>query len=191
MISANADGIYIHDSSTQASTNTLISGNLLGTYPSGMLARGNTEDGVDVDDAPNTTIGGTVAAARNVIAGLGTVRKSTVAGETGSLIEGNYIGTNAAGTAALANGGAASIQSSSNTIGGTVGGAGNVISGNNAAGIAARRPQRHPVAGNLIGTDASGTAALSQPGDGCRCQTAPATPIGGTTRPATSSRATG
>ena len=55
----------------------------------------------------------------------------------GNVIQGNYIGTNAAGTAALANGVGLLIDSgaSGNTIGGTSAGAGNVISGNSGNGV--------------------------------------------------------
>ena len=47
------------------------------------------------------------------------------------LVEGNLIGTNAAGTAAVANGDyGIEVVASGATIGGTTTGAGNVISGN-------------------------------------------------------------
>ena len=51
-----------------------------------------------------------------------------------------------------------------NTIGGTVAGAGNVISGNGQIGVTLvdSGTSNNIVAGNLIGTDASGTGRHSQ-----------------------------
>ncbi len=56
---------------------------------------------------------------------------------TGNVIQGNYIGTNAPGTAALGNrlSGVSVIQAPTNTIGGTIAAARNVISANEAFGV--------------------------------------------------------
>jgi titin len=80
-------------------------------------------------------------------------------GSDGNLIQGNYIGTDKTGTVALGNN--YGISGGSNeTIGGSVPGAGNVISGNtNGWGIDLSGSQ-NLVAGNLIGTSATGLAAL-------------------------------
>ncbi len=88
-------------------------------------------------------------------------------GGSGNIIQGNKIGTDAAGTAALANGGEG-IRVAGNTdhtkIGGKVvnSGAGNLISGNGGAGIFLTGPGVTDTAiqSNLIGTNAAGTAAL-------------------------------
>jgi len=57
-------------------------------------------------------------------------------GATGNSIEGNFIGTDASGTQDLGNdGNAVSVGSANNTIGGTVSGAGNLISGNVSFGV--------------------------------------------------------
>src|SRR4029077_11771998 len=53
-----------------------------------------------------------------------------------------------------------SSASSSNTFGGTVSGAGNVISGNHQSGIVINSGGGNIIAGNFIGTNAAGTAAL-------------------------------
>ena len=84
------------------------------------------------------------------------------AGSTGTLIEGNRIGTNAAGTAAIANSafGVEIDNGSGTTIGGTIAGAGNLISGNSSFGIFAFSGSGALIAGNLIGTNAAGTAAI-------------------------------
>ncbi len=80
---------------------------------------------------------------------------------TGALIQSNFIGTNAAGTAVHPNGGngtGISITGSSNTIGGA-GALGNVISGNTASGIQISGDS-NSVKGNLIGVNAAGAAAI-------------------------------
>src|SRR5262249_58480874 len=85
---------------------------------------------------------------------------------TGSVIQGNYFGTNASGTAALSgsvNG--ICVLSNGNTIGGTAPGAGNVIATGDADGIfmSGAVPgggSNNTIQGNRIGTNAAGTAAL-------------------------------
>src|SRR5207302_1233878 len=66
-----------------------------------------------------------------------------------------------AGTAAIGNGdGIDLVRANNNTIGGTVAGAGNVISGNSGTGIALADSSSNLIQGNLVGTDAAGTAAV-------------------------------
>ncbi|MCP4420376.1 MAG: PKD domain-containing protein, partial [Chloroflexi bacterium] len=85
------------------------------------------------------------------------------------LVQGNYIGTNAAGTAVIGNGdmGISLRNVSNSTIGGVVNGAGNLISGNNTHGIRLEflGSTGNLIQGNLIGTAADGTTAL---GNGSR-----------------------
>ena len=88
-------------------------------------------------------------------------------GASNNAVLGNFIGTNAAGTAALGNGTGVLIDNgaSNNMIGGTGAGAGNVISGNSSDGIDIGLPSTlssngNFVQGNKIGTNAAGTAAL-------------------------------
>ena len=100
---------------------------------------------------------------------------------TGNLLAGNFIGTDATGTAAIANNVGLEIsQSSDNTVGGTASGAGNVISGNTTDGILIQSGFLNTlVAGNQIGTNASGTAALGN-GVGVYLETTDGNTIGGT-----------
>ncbi len=83
----------------------------------------------------------------------------TVAG--GNTIEGNFIGTNVAGTAKEGNNKGVRIETAGNTIGGATPAARNVISGN-AEGVllSGASAMGNDVKGNLIGTNAAGTAAL-------------------------------
>ena len=78
-----------------------------------------------------------------------------------NVIQGNFIGTNATGTAARPNydGISTLFSSPDNTIGGTAPAARNVISGNRVRGIVLDSPDAI-VAGNFIGTDAAGLAGI-------------------------------
>ncbi len=115
----------------------LIEGNYIGTDITGTLPLGNGGNGIALGDTGGDTIGGTTAAAANVIsanAGDGINTGSFLADNI--LIEGNFIGTDAGGLD-LGNGGhGVYVQDSNNTVGGTAAGAGNVIAYNGKAGVA-------------------------------------------------------
>jgi len=153
-----------------------VRGNYVGTDPTGASvlttpSPNALNGGIGVIyGATNTVIGGTTPEARNVISGSSSYGIELLL-TTGVVIEGNYIGTNATGTAALGNfsDGIRVGITSSVTIGGTSPGAGNVISGNGTghdcchgtgAGIGVTGVDGLSVEGNLIGTDAHGTSAI-------------------------------
>ena len=100
-------------------------------------------------------------------------------------ISGNYIGTNAAGTGAVGNTlqGVQIDAGSANIIGGTVAGAGNVISGNLDNGILITNGGvNNYVQGNIVGLDASGNSVLANAQEGIEVAGgASGTWIGGTT----------
>ena len=150
---------------TGAATGNLVAGNEIGTNAAGTAAVPNAIYGIYITSALNNTIGGTAAAAANVISGNFSDGININDG-SGNLVEGNKIGTSAAGTAKLANvGNGITINSggANNTIGGTAAGASNLISGNAGDGveITGAGSTGNVVAGNLIGTNAAGTAALT------------------------------
>jgi len=160
-----------------------IQGNFFGTDPSGTVRRANGIS-IDIDASPNNTIGGTTPTARNLISGnisgLGVSIQNP--SSTGNVVAGNFIGTNAAGTAALNNGTGVVIinNASGNTIGGTAAGARNVISGNSTGiSISVASTTGNVVAGNYIGTNPAGTASLGN-STGISLS-APGNTIGGTT----------
>lgn len=138
----------------------VIAGNWIGTDVTGSLANANFE-GVVVENSDNNRIGGATAADRNVISGNG-LDGVRFAGGSGNVVSGNYIGVNAGGDAPLGNGlsgvnieaGAAPI------IGGTTGGAGNVVSGNGLNGVTVAGGSGARVSANFIGTNAAGNAEI-------------------------------
>lgn len=148
-----------------------VEGSFLGTDITGTTASltGNTGLGIGVrvqGEGPYR-IGGELPAERNVLSGMfsGVV---AFAVPNGLRIAGNLIGTNAAGTTAIANRnyGVDIASYRDVTIGGTAPGARNVISGNELTAIqlgAGTAPAAFPnvrVLGNRIGTDWSGTQPI-------------------------------
>ena len=89
VISANlARGVNIDGSS-----GNLVEGNFIGTDVSGTKALGNAFSGVLMSDgADGNVVGGTTAAARNVISANG-YRGVHIFSGSGNLVEGNFIGT--------------------------------------------------------------------------------------------------
>ncbi len=177
------NGIEINNSD-----NNTVAGNYIGTDVAGAADLGNTGSGVQINGGGSTnTIGGTVAADRNVISGNNDNGIEIInSGTTGNIVQGNYIGTDVNGTAAIGNA-AEGVniwdQSTNNTIGGLVAGARNVISGNN-VGIAIEDSGTtgNQVHGNYIGTDVNGTADLGNTGDGVQINlSASSNTIGGNT----------
>src|SRR5207244_1152952 len=110
--------------------NNIITGNSIGPDAAGESALGNGLGVVFVSGASNT-VGGTTPAARNVISGnVGTgVALFTPETDTHNLVEGNYIGVGATGTAALGNGDrGVFVKGLNNTVGGITVDARNIIS---------------------------------------------------------------
>jgi titin len=126
------------------------------------------EDGVLIDNVAGNTIGGTTAAARDVISGnayYGIQIMGSAA--TGNFVEGDYIGTNASGSAGIGNlsaGAFVTDGAASNVIGGTTAAAMNVISWNE-MGVSVGGTG-NVVEGNYVGTDATGLDALGNATDG-------------------------
>jgi subtilisin-like proprotein convertase family protein len=143
--------------------NNLLEGNFIGIDATGLVRAGN-QTGVVIYSVDNT-VGGTASAARNVISGGYFGIGGVYLGADHNLVQGNFIGLDANGANALENdGNGVSVNSSNNTIGGTLAGARNIISGNvfpdvgiAATGVGSRG---NLVQGNFIGTDASGTRVI-------------------------------
>ena len=146
---------------------------------------GNSGDGLFVNGSANNIIGGTTPAARNVISGNnGRGVHLSGTGATANVVLGNCIGTDLAGTARVGNGGdgVAILSAAFNTIGGTAIGARNVISGNFIDGVevSGLGATNNVIAGNYIGTDATGSFAVLNRDNGVYITGVPGNIVGGT-----------
>ena len=177
MINAWGIGILL-----QTNGNNVVQGNYLGLDATGNVPPGNyplnTCDGGPLGNgagvvirSANNLIGGTTAGAGNVVTSRGqnsvgiVIQELSVNTATDNIVQGNLIGTNAAGTAvpqdpyintlALVQ----IITASRNTIGGTTPNAGNLISGSHRIGILLEGDD-NLVQGNLIGTQIDGISPL-------------------------------
>jgi uncharacterized repeat protein (TIGR01451 family) len=120
------------------STGTMIQNNTIGLAEDGKTPLGNGGDGIQLDDAPDTVIGGTEYSQRNAIGSNDGNGINTSGQTTGLLVAGNDIGTDSSGLLRLGNlGNGISLGSSSNTIGGTGIGAANVIEFNGTGSVGA------------------------------------------------------
>jgi CSLREA domain-containing protein len=166
-----------------ASTNNVVQGNLVGLNAAGTAAVPNGQYGI-TNYSPTSMIGGPAAGAGNTVSGnnySGVLVYTPTATEV--KVQGNRIGTNAAGTAAVPNGFyGVYVNSTDNLIGGAAAGEGNLISGNTRGGVALteRTAQRNVVQGNRIGTNPAGTAALANGGSGVTIAEGSNNTIGGT-----------
>ncbi len=144
-----------------ADSNT-VQGNFIGVNASGAASLFNNGGGIGVFGNNNHLIGGTTAGARNIISGNGS--EGIELSGTGTLVQGNFIGTNSSGDGAIPNGEAGIEISNSpgHTIGGTTAAARNVISGNPGAGVKIMDGQasRNLIQGNFIGLAADGVTPL-------------------------------
>jgi len=167
VISGNlGNGILMRGSNV---VNNTVLGNFIGTGATGMNALPNTVAGVTIDTGSSSNlIGGTVAGARNVISGnilnydYGVIIAGP--GTSGNLVEGNYIGLGSNGVTAVPNyfGMMCSGGATTNTFGGTVAGARNIISGNSSYGMMVKDSgtSGNVVEGNYVGLDANGVTAV-------------------------------
>lgn len=152
-------GLNVHsslgDEITVNASNVTIAGNFLGTNPAGTARASGGSRAIRQESGDNNVIGGPNAADRNLMSG-------DLAGEiflnsgNGTLIQGNYIGTDITGTLALGAPLAGSTISSNGATNTML--LGNLISGN--AGPGAGIQGGGVIQGNLIGTQRDGVSPL-------------------------------
>jgi CSLREA domain-containing protein len=162
----NGNGVNIAGA---AATGNVVGGNYIGTDVTGDVGIGNGGGGGSFDGngvriaGSGNTIGGTAPGAGNLISGSDDVGVFVPSGTFfNNVIQGNRIGTNAAGLAAIPNAGGVHAASGSTTIGGSAAGARNIISGNQFQGIRldTAGSTGNVVRGNYIGTAIDGISDL-------------------------------
>ncbi len=167
----NGNGITLHS----GANNTVITGNLIGRFNTSGgdagASKANSGAGIYVNSA-NNTIGGNTSNSRNVIAGntLGILLDGSNA--SGNWVAGNRIGTNAAGTLAIGNAAQGILLragANNNTIGSNLDGSFDALEGNQIVGSGDSAIQLwdsttlgNRIRGNLLGSNAAGTALLGQ-----------------------------
>ena len=168
-----------------AGTMVTIQGNRIGTdafggaaVPNGQSASSPYRNGVTATDPQTLLVGGATAALRNQISGnvgdgVALILGPTPRSQNAIRVQGNFIGTDATGGGAVANGGdgVAVIGAPGGpaigpmvTFNGPI--TGNLISGNVGDGVSLLNVQTVTVAGNFIGVRAQGDAPLGNGGNG-------------------------
>ena len=185
---------------TAVTTGISVRNSYIGMNAAGTTAVTGSQQGIFVQDITGATIGGasgslggSCSGVCNLISGSANgvgivVQGSTPTSTSGTLIQGNFIGTDVTGTLARPNGQLAHIdvsQSATITIGGTAAGTGNLISGEpvQGTGILIDGGVVGPVniQGNFIGTTTTGNALLANGGPGIHIVGSTNVNIGGTT----------
>ncbi|MEI6347626.1 MAG: T9SS type A sorting domain-containing protein [Bacteroidota bacterium] len=147
------------------SNNNSIIGNYVGLNRAGNGALKNF-DGISIEGTSSSNvIGGYTVGARNFVSGNEAYGVPVFGGGcTNNLIIGNFIGTDITGNIAIPNtyGVLFDDGANSNTVGGYIAGAKNLISGNSGYGIFLYNPQTQndSVIGNIIGLNFSCTSKL-------------------------------
>jgi hypothetical protein len=172
LISGNYVGVMLATITGSGSSN-LVSGNLIGTDASGSKALGNIV-GIYINGASGNQIGGTAAGAANTVSGNSSVGVEIYgSASTANVVEGNLIGLAADGHTAVRKNNGQFVQTtgvfienaSGNLIGGSSAGAGNVISGNQMAGVYIRS-HGGVSGGNIVQGNRIGLASGSGRGPG-------------------------
>jgi parallel beta-helix repeat protein len=174
LISGNTqDGIRI----TAGSGNVVRTNHLIGLNVLGAAAIPNGGNGVSIQGGTGNTIGPFNIISGNSGNGVAVSGLST----TGNIVKSNFIGTTLAGTAALPNGQAGVLLSTtaSNTVGGTAAGSGNVISGNSGIGVRVLGGSGNFIQSSTIGANPAGTGAIGNGSHGIYVEGSPNTTVGG------------
>jgi len=176
VISGNAKaGIYLAQS-----PGNFVRGNHIGLNAAGTAAVPNGNNGIVVDGSNTAQIGGAEAGQGNLISGNRDAGVY-VKGSSDAMIQGNTIGLSSSGTSVSNWADGIRIEGGAgHRIGGVATGAGNVVSGNGAAGIFLRLASGSSVEGNRLGTDPAGTLARGNSRAGVTMEGSSGCVVGGT-----------
>jgi CSLREA domain-containing protein len=117
-------------------TSNKVQGNFIGTNAAGDSAVGNTEAGIRLNDAFENKLGGSDSGSSNLVSGNALYGIHLRAASDSNKIQGNRIGTDKSGTAAIPNPTGIYVRNSDdNALGGNSPEKGNLISGNAENGI--------------------------------------------------------
>ncbi len=193
VISGNTEnGIRIRG---ESAIENRVQGNYIGVGADGQTRIRNSGNGIYIESASESFIGGAAAPEANVISGNGSANSIVgdgirIVGGFGNTVTGNLIGVtrSATGLQPLSNSrdGVSIENSKNNVIGGetdTPGTqAGNIISENKSSGISIEgaTSTNNRIIGNVIGVSAAGTALNGNGGNGMSVRQAQNNTIGGT-----------
>ncbi len=141
----------------------LVQGNIIGLTRTGLKGQGNFRDGLLILSSPDNRVGGTHPNARNIVSNNGYGGIAVVlAAAARNIVQGNYIGTDVTGNAAIGNTfhGIYLYQAPDNILGGTETGSGNLCSGNGYGGITLEQSNANSIIGNTLGTNPDQTLSL-------------------------------
>jgi hypothetical protein len=152
-----ANGVFLFGTGTE---HNHVLGNLLGTDATGTASIPNFNGVLISGGAARNEVGGIARGSGNLISGNRRDGVAFFSGATDNHVVGNLIGTDISGSADLGNGNNGILVSSGGQIiGGTHPQAGNVVSGNDFAGVNIFTSS-NTVQGNFVGTDVSGREAI-------------------------------
>ena len=161
LVSGNGrHGIRVTGSHGRRSTQVEIRGNKVGTTASGNQAVPNGQNGIHLQSATNTVVGGSVATG-NLVSGNSNNGIEVTGGSESIEVSGNLVGTNMSGLAALGNDRHGVVSRANNvSIGGATVDKRNIVSGNGASGVFVWNTYNNTVENNFLGTNVNGTAAI-------------------------------
>jgi hypothetical protein len=159
-----------------------IIGNRIGTNLAGTAALANGGSGIHLNDANITQVGSVDPTAGNLISGNAIDGIQMTGNASGTEIQGNLIGLNAAGSAAIPNSqNGIQFVDATGTVGGSAATSRNIISGNGQNGILLFGSSNVGIRGNYIGTNQDGTAGVGNTASGIHVLNGTNHAIGGNT----------
>jgi len=141
------------------SSGNTIQGNYIGTTADGLTGLSASVHGLQITAGNNNVIGGTAPGAGNVISGNdhGVI---IYAGNSGTIIRGNKIGTDPGGMTAVGNGSAGLALLAPANVGDATTPGNNIIGANASWGIVMESASGTTIYGNRIGVNALGSAGI-------------------------------